>query len=44
MIALASERQIEAARGLASELAVWLAIPLSAAASSPPQAIVVQKS
>ena len=43
MIPLASERRVEDARGLATELATWLAIPLSAGTSSPPTATLVRR-
>ena len=39
-VQIVSERDVEDARGTASELATWLAIPLTAAASPPPRAIV----
>jgi hypothetical protein len=40
MIVVATERDVENARGHADVLARWLAIPVSAATSSPPRAVV----
>lgn len=43
MIPLASEKHVEDARGIATALANWLAIPLSAAAAAPPTATIVRR-
>jgi hypothetical protein len=40
MIVVASERDVEAARGHADVLARWLEIPVTAATSAPPRAVV----
>jgi hypothetical protein len=43
MIALATERRVEDARGIARALALWLSLPLSAATSAPPTATLVRR-
>ena len=43
MVLVATEREIEAARGHADDLARWLGVKISAATSPPPRAIVLAK-
>jgi hypothetical protein len=40
LVQLASEREVEAARGIANELAAWLELPINAPATPPPTATI----